>query len=198
LRAILEVLESPPANPLDRCSVNLVMASHVRTFAAGCLLLSTVAVGCHGKSRPTNVPTATGNAAATTRPLAASPTTDWNICTTALRRLAAAGYDVKAVAVAFGGTRAAVQSWLDNRPESAGVVGPLNRGINNVGNADHVRVCVYSGDFPYPHPPRADGTNTGPGDGARFIVAPDGTPTLDAMGSLASLSRTPAEFNSAG
>jgi hypothetical protein len=25
------------------------MASHVRTFAAGCLLLSTVAVGCHGK-----------------------------------------------------------------------------------------------------------------------------------------------------
>jgi hypothetical protein len=122
-----------------------------------------------------------------------------DICTTALRRLAATDYDVKAVAVAVGGTRAAVQSWLDNRQESAGVVGSLNRGLNNINNADHVTVCVYSGSFPYPHPASPGGTNFGPGDGARFIVAPDGTATLDAMGSLASLSSgTPAEFNNAG
>ncbi len=104
--------------------------------------------------------------------------------------ISALGNDsITKVAVAVAGSPAAVQDWLDKRPESQGSV--PDRHLAELAPNATVTVCVYPGSFPIPHPSQvADAT------GARYIALPSGEMVLDAAGQLDDMvSRTPQSFD---
>jgi hypothetical protein len=158
-----------------------------RVFAiVPAVLLALVGVGC-GQLPDTSGPSSAASS---------SPTSDADICSAAIPNLS--GYQIKSVTSASGGQAAAVEAWLKDRPASAGLPGGPDRGLSDVSSTAHVTVCVYTGVFPFPHPPAPDGKDTGPGDGGRFIILPSGKAVLDTEGSAAFLKGdTPPTFSSA-
>ena len=107
------------------------------------------------------------------------------------------GYGTTRAAMATAGTADQVHQWIQTRAASRG--GPPDRGLDKVSGDTTITVCVVQGTFPSMAPvPPGTPSDAPPStvDGARFLLFPDGTIVVDAIGPLSDLeSLTPSTFS---